>query len=96
MSDPTVEDIMRRVYRKVVRDLLVSEILGHKELAPDFFGSSASKQEAIEHEIEKKSAEISDDIIAELKKRGYFDKEPTDPLLSELLREVMKRHGVGK
>jgi ribosomal protein S19E (S16A) len=96
VSEPTVEDIMRRVYRKVVRDLLVSEILGHKELAPDFFGSSASKQEAIEQEIEKKSAEISSDIVAELKKRGYLDKQPNDAMLSELIREVMKRHGAGK
>ena len=96
LGEPSLEEIMRRVYRNVVRDLLVSEILGHKDLAPDFFSGSASKQEAIELEIERKSAEISDDLVAELKKRGYVDKEPDPVLLSTLIREVTKRHGVGK
>jgi ribosomal protein S19E (S16A) len=96
VSEPTLEDIMRRVYRNVVRDLLVSEILGHKKLAPDFFSSSSSKQEAIEDEIERKSVEIADDIVAELKKQGYVDKEPSEALLSELVKEVMKRHGAGE
>jgi len=91
-----LEHTMRELYRNVIRDLLVSEIMGHKDLAPDYFGLSGKKQQEIEKEIDSKSLEISDDLVAELKKRGYIGKQPNDEVLSKLIQVVMKRHGVGK
>lgn len=91
-----LEDTMRRLYRNVIRDLLVSEIIGHRDLAPSYFAISGKKQEDIEREIDTKSIEISNDLVSELKKRGFLEKEPSDNVLQDLIREVMKRHGAGK
>jgi hypothetical protein len=70
--------------------------MGHKDLAPDYFALSVEKQQEIEKEIDAKSLEITNDLIAELKKRGYIVKEPNDAVLRKLIQTVMKRHGVGK
>jgi hypothetical protein len=91
-----LENTMRKLYRNVIRDLLVSEILGHKDLAPDYFALSGEKQDDIEKEIESKSVEISDDLVSELKERGLIERQPRDKELQDLIKEVMRRHGAGK
>jgi hypothetical protein len=91
-----LENTMRKLYRNVIRDLLVSELLGHKDLAPDYFALSGKKQDDIEKEIDAKSVEISDDLVSELKKRDFLEKQPSDKELQDLIREVMRRHGAGK
>jgi len=91
-----LEDTMRALYRNVIRDLLISELVGHKDLAPDYFALSGKKQQDIEKEIDTKSLEISNDLVSELKTRGFLEREPSDQVLQDLIREVMKRHGAGK
>jgi hypothetical protein len=91
-----LENTMRKLYRNVIRDLLVSEILGHKDLAPDYFALSGKKQDDIEKEIDAKSVEISDDLVSELKQREFLEKQPSDKELQDLIKEVMRRHGAGK
>jgi ribosomal protein S19E (S16A) len=70
--------------------------MSDKDLAPNFFGSSGARQEDIEQEIDRKSVEIANDLVAELKKHGFIEKEPNKEVLSQLVKTVMKRHGAAK
>lgn len=96
MKKPSFEETMVSIYKETIKAILISQLKDDKELLPLFHSKSIEEQRDIETEIDKQSERSAVDLVANLKKKGYLEKEPDEKELEKIIVATLKEHGFKK
>jgi len=88
------EEMTKKIFKEVIKNLLLSEVAGERSL--DFQARDDKIKKEIESELNKASEEVTEIFVRKLKKSDYFEKDATDSDIMRLIKDSIKEYKKAK
>ena len=89
MKEVSKEEIMKRMFEKVIRDVLLS-MMKNEDFSFDYY--SRKDQADVESKLDKAVKEVSEIFVQKLKTEGFIDKEPDEQTFKKLLKDSIEEY----